>query len=350
LSTEELVSTRAVSPSPRVSIVGVGGAGNNLLSRAIVGGISPDDCIAVNTDKSQLSRSAAINKILLDGESVEGSDATPQNSSSRRMLQLSAHRVKPFTESSDCTILLAGLGGGTATETAPAIAQVARSSIRPVISVVAIPFIHERERRFVAMRGLKHMVDACDCTVVVDNAVEDAFSHPSKRQADEKASLAVQTLTELMSKIDPGLIPEALRIMSLGPIALICSAPVLPTETIQRGVIQALRAPSANLPLAKTMGAVLIQRGPTRMGEGEAAQAYDALVSLIGRDVEFMHTNVESSAESTVCLLLTGYDYGTAVRAFVDFIEDLYDIEYGQPSENSLLRLHSPLFQMEWPC
>ncbi len=347
MSIEELVPMRIHSPSPRVSIVGIGGAGNNLLSRAIGGGISPAYCVAVNTDRGQLSRSPADNKVLLDGESAQTPNPPFQDVESRRVRQLTAHRVRPFTEASDCTILLAGLGGGTATQTAPAIAQCTRTSIRPVISVVAIPFIHERERRFIALRGLKHMVDTCDCTIVIDNAIEGDMSHPGRLQADEKASLAVQTLTELVSKIEPALVQEALRIISLGQIGLICSAQARSSETIQRAVIRALRTPSANLPLAKTAGAILLHRGPTRMGDGEAEHAYEALVSLIGRNIDFLHASVESPSEATVCLLLTGYDYGTAVRAFVDFIEDLYDVEYGQPSEEPCTEFQAPLFQME---
>jgi aromatic ring-opening dioxygenase catalytic subunit (LigB family) len=48
-----------------------------------------------------------------------------------------------------------------------------------------------------------------------------------------------------------------------------------------------------------------------------------------------------------ICLLLTGYDYGTAVHAFVDFIEDLYDVEYGQPGQGTVAAFQMPLFQME---
>ena len=347
LSEEELVASRG-SSGPRVSLVGVGGAGNNLLNRAIDAGASPSNCVAVNTDRSQLSKSPANNKVLLDGKSSLSESPNLMTVDYRRARQLTAHRVKPFTEGSDCTILLAGLGGETATEAAPAIAQYARTSVRPVISVVAIPFIHERERRFVALRGLKHMVDSCDSTIVVDNAMNGHTMTTAGLQADQKAALAVQTLPDIVSGMDDHFTPEALRIISLGPIACVCSAQLLPGETIQTTVFRALESPSANLPITKTSGAILVHRGPDVMGDGEALQAYEALASLIGRDVPFAHASVRSSSESA-CLLLTGFDYGTAVRSFVSFIEDLYDIEYGQGSEESISEFAVPLFQMERP-
>ena len=347
LSEEELISPRGLS-GPRVSIVGVGGAGNHLLNQAIDAGASPSNCVAVNTDRSQLSKSPADNKVLLDGRSGSDQSSDLPTIDYRRARQLTAHRVKPFIEGSDCTILLAGLGGETATEAAPAIAQYTRTSVRPVISVVAIPFIHERERRFIALRGLKHLVDSCDSTIVIDNALNNHITSSDSLQADEKATQAVQVLTDIVSGLDPRLMPEALRIMSLGPIACICSATLLPGETVQGAVIRALGAPSANLPITKTTGAILLHRGPSSLGDGEAQQAYEALASLVGNDIAFLHASIRSQSRSTY-LLLTGFDYRTAVRTFVNFIEDLYDVEYGERGVESILGFNIPLFQMELP-
>ena len=159
---------------------------------------------------------------------------------------------------------------------------------------------------------------------------------------------AAQDIGYIVSGLDPGLMPEALRIMSLGPIACICSATLLPGETVQGAVIRALGAPSANLPITKTAGAILLHRGPSSLGDGEAQQAYEALASLVGKDITFLHASIRSQSKSTY-LLLTGFDYGTAVRTFVNFIEDLYDIEYGERGVESLLGFNIPLFQMELP-
>src|SRR5689334_15833645 len=194
LSTEEIVTHQpASSHGSQVAIVGVGGAGNNLLSQAIDGGISPRNCVAVNTDRGQLSESRAQNKVLLTDSTEEKSQLTMQRGEQGRLL---AYRVSPFTRESNFTILLAGLGGATGTKAAPLIAQWHRDRVRPVVSVVALPFIHERERRFVALRGLKKMVESCDCTVIVDNSVQKPALLNSERVADETAALAVRNLSE----------------------------------------------------------------------------------------------------------------------------------------------------------
>src|SRR5262249_47287677 len=97
LSEEELIFPRAISAA-RVSIVGIGGAGNNLLNQAIDAGASPSVCVAVNTDRNQLSRSPADNKVLLDGRSDSNEYQAIPTIDYRRARQLTAHRVKPFTE------------------------------------------------------------------------------------------------------------------------------------------------------------------------------------------------------------------------------------------------------------
>ncbi len=199
MSTEEIVSHQPLSShGSQVAIVGVGGAGNNLLSQAIDGGISPRNCVAVNTDRGQLSESRAQNKVLLADSEASSPLTRPRGGQG----QLLASRVSPFTRESDFTILLAGLGGATGTNAAPLIAQWHRDRVRPIVSVVALPFIHERERRFVALRGLKKMVEACDCTVIVDNSVEKPALLDSKRVPDETAALAVRGLSEVVTTSD----------------------------------------------------------------------------------------------------------------------------------------------------
>src|SRR5439155_8130158 len=126
------------------AIVGVGGAGNNLLSQAIDGGISPRNCVAVNTDRGQLSESRAQNKVLLADAAETNSPLTRPRGGQGQLL---AYRVSPFTRESDFTILLAVLGGGNGTKAASLVSHWHRDRVRPIVSVVALPFIHERERR-----------------------------------------------------------------------------------------------------------------------------------------------------------------------------------------------------------
>ena len=347
MSAEEISSDeRLASPTLKVSVVGVGGAGNNLLSHAIGGGVSPSRCVAVNTDRGQLSRSLARNKVYLD-DTVDATAAKVLTGrDDQRTFQSAAHRVTSFTDGSDFTIVVTGLGGGTGTESAPIIAQRSRTPVRPVVSVVAIPFIHERERRFIALRGLKRMVEACDCTIVIDNGVDRDYLSPSKRTTDETASIAVRSLTELLSGAEDVEARDILEVLSKGDLATVCNFALRTGDTLQSSVIEALRTPSANLPLSKAKGALLLYRGPATLSTAQFAHAYDALVSLVGSDLAFVHGSVYNQSEPSVCLFLTGYEYGTALNGLIDFVE-LYDVEYGQEEGDEFSTLSVPLYQME---
>ena len=343
MSAEEVALTENLpSPTLRVSIVGIGGAGNNLVSHAIGGGMKASDCIAVNTDSVQLSNSKAQNKVLVDG--MEEGSILKRGVGQR---QFSLRRLTPFTQESDLTILVAGLGGFTGTTTAPLIAQWNRSSVRPVISVVAIPFIHERERRFFALRGLKRMVEACDCTMVVDNAVQKESSGYTGRIADDTAAAAVRGLSEIVAKRGHVTSRKILETLCLGSIATICTASLESGDTIQSAVVNALRTPSANLPLSKAKGAVLLFRGPEPLSIVQAARAYDTISSLVGHDVRFVQESIRRTSQPSMSIFLSGYSYDMTLGAFVDFIEDLYDIEYRMGPLETRVGLSIPLYQME---
>lgn len=227
------------------------------------------------------------------------------------------------------------------------IAQWHRDRVRPVVSVVALPFIHERERRFVALRGLKKMVESCDCTVIVDNSVQKRALLNSERVADETAALAVRNLSEVVSTGNQMLGQQILNILSLGQVATVCIAPVETGERVQSAVSDALTTPSASLPISKAKGAVLLSRGIEPLNNGQAAQAYEAIASLVGHDVDFVHVNTRCQAPSSLSIFLSGYTYDMALGTVDDMIEDLYDMEYGLDTGTARVRVRIPLYEME---
>ncbi len=190
------------------------------------------------------------------------------------------------------------------------------------------------------------MVEACDCTIVIDNGVNRDYLSTSKRTTDETASIAVRSLTELLSGAEDVEARDILQVLSRGDLATVCNFSLRTGDTLQTSVIEALRTPSANLPLNKAKGALLLYRGPATLSTAQFAQAYDTLVSIVGSNLSFVHGSVYSPSEPSVCLFLTGYSYGTALNGFIDFIE-LYDAEYGQEDGEEFTTLSVPLYQME---
>lgn len=343
MSSEEVVTERRYSNNLQVTVVGVGGAGNNLLSQAIDGGVSPKNCVAVNTDRARLSVSQAQNRVLLSESN--GFVTAPVQGSQK--IETLAHRISPFTRETDFTILLAGLGGTVGTKTGPVIAQLNRTSIKPVVSIVALPFIHERERRFVAMRGLKRMVEACNCTVVVDNAIQRKTSSSSERAADELVSWAVRSLTDVATLGDVGTSRQVLSTLSLGEVATVGVSTLQSNERFESAVVDALRAPSANLPLTAAKGAVLVHRGVEPLTTGQVALSYETIASLVGHQIKFVQVSTRSRSSPGLSIFLTGYQYGQALASFADLIESLYDMEYGMEARSAAVGMPLRLYQME---
>ena len=342
MSTEETLTEHRLSNGLQVTIVGVGGAGNNFLSRAIDGGVSPKNCVAVNTDRARLSHSQAQNRVLL----ADSSDFSRELREVSPSVQTLAHRIAPFTRESDFTILLAGLGGVTGTRTAPVIAQLNRTRVKPVVSIVALPFIHERERRFVALRGLKRMVEACDCTVVVDNAVQRESHSSLERAADEVGSVAVRSLANVTALGNANVSRRILSILAMGEVATVGISTMDSNERVQSAVIEALRSPSANLSLKDARGAVLLHTGPDRLTTDQLSLSYETIESLVGHRVEFAQVSTRSET-SGLSIFLTGYSYGMALSSFADLIEDLYDMEYGVEAGSAQVGMSLRLYQME---
>lgn len=213
--------------------------------------------------------------------------------------------------------------------------------------MVALPFIHERERRFVALRGLKKMVEACDCTVIVDNSIQKPALLDSERVADETAALAVRNLSEVVASGNQMLGQQILNILSLGQVATVCIAPLQTSERVQSAVSDALTTPSANLPISNAKGAVLLSRGIDPLNNGQAAQAYEAIASLVGHDVDFVHVSTKCQAQSSLSIFLSGYTYDMTLGTVDDMIEDLYDMEYGLESAPTRVAVRMPLYEME---
>jgi cell division GTPase FtsZ len=191
------------------------------------------------------------------------------------------------------------------------------------------------------------MVEACDCTVIVDNSIQKPALLNSERVADETAALAVRNLSEVVVTGSQMTSQQILNILSLGTVATVCIAPVESKERVQSAVVDALTTPSASIPLSMARGAVLLFRGIEPLNNGQAAQAYEAIASLVGHDVDFVHVSTKCQSKSSLSIFLSGYTYDMALGTVEDLIEDLYDMEYGLESKPTRVAVRMPLYEME---
>jgi len=150
-------------------VVGVGGAGNNTVSRLEDMGIGNADTICINTDAHDLYYSNASHKVLIGKEKCHGLGSGNDPSVGGEAAEEDRDRLNKVLNA-DIVFLTCGLGGGTGTGAAPIIAEEAKKNKAIVVTFCSLPFKSEGVQRGVrAKLGLKNLADYSDFLIAVPN-------------------------------------------------------------------------------------------------------------------------------------------------------------------------------------
>jgi cell division protein FtsZ len=154
---------------PNIAVVGIGGAGSNIVSwikqRGIVGG----KLIAANTDAAHLSITKADRRLLLGEKLCRGQGCGGYPELGERALYENLNELKKEVEGANIIFICAGLGGGTGTGGSMVLAKELHNSGALTIGVVTLPFHIERYRYEIAKKGLERLISYCDTVVAIDN-------------------------------------------------------------------------------------------------------------------------------------------------------------------------------------
>ena len=155
---------------PQVSVIGVGGAGCNIVSwvKEKRGGVSGAKLIAANTDATHLSIVKADRRILLGEKTTRGMGAGGYPQRGEEAARESIDQIKRDTNGSNIVYVATGLGGGTGTGASWVIANALRSSGALMIGVVTLPFAVERFRYNSAKTGLERHRTNVDNVVLIN--------------------------------------------------------------------------------------------------------------------------------------------------------------------------------------
>ena len=143
-------------------VVGIGGAGNNTVSRMQEFQTDCVETLNINTDAHDLYYSNATKKILIGKEICNGLGSGNDPEIGESAAEEDVERLAEALNA-DVIFLTYGLGGGTGTGAAPIIAREAKKNNATVVTFCSIPFSSEgSERRSRAQRGLKELVKNTD--------------------------------------------------------------------------------------------------------------------------------------------------------------------------------------------
>jgi cell division protein FtsZ len=153
----------------RSTVIGVGGSGNNTVSRLQEMELNGTETLNVNTDAHDLYYSNSDKKILIGKETCNGLGSGNNPEIGAEAAQEDIRRISESVDS-DITFVTCGLGGGTGTGAAPIIAQEAQKNGSLVVSFCTIPFNSEGiERRERAMVGLRKLAKFSDTIITLPN-------------------------------------------------------------------------------------------------------------------------------------------------------------------------------------
>jgi len=213
----------------KIKVLGIGGGGNNTLSRMHEIGIKGGEMIAVNTDAQDLLYANADKKILIGRELTKGLGAGSNPQIGEEAARESEHEIKKKIEGADMVFITCGMGGGTGTGAAPVIADIAKKQGALVIGIVTMPFTIEGAKRVEnASLGLEKLESIVDTLILIPNdklleIVPDLPLQTAFKVADEILTNAVKGTAELVTKA--GLVnldfADIKTIMSNGGVSLI---------------------------------------------------------------------------------------------------------------------------------
>jgi len=196
---------------PRITVIGVGGAGGNAVNNMIASNLEGVDFIVANTDAQALARSLSSRVLQLGLATTQGLGAGARPEVGRTAAEEIYDQIVVELQGSHMVFMAAGMGGGTGTGAAPVIARAAREQGILTVGVVTKPFHFEGQNRMrIAEEGIRELQQYVDTLIVIPNqnlfrianqhtTFADAF-----KMADNVLMSGVRGVTDLM--VMPGLV------------------------------------------------------------------------------------------------------------------------------------------------
>ena len=155
---------------PRISVIGVGGAGGNAVNNMIQMGLEGVEFIVANSDAQALAHSAAERKIQMGAEVTKGLGAGSNPDIGHAAAEESLDEILTQLHDVYMVFVTAGLGGGTGTGASPVIARMAREHGILTVGVVTKPFQFEGANRMnIAEAGLEELQQYVDTLLIIPN-------------------------------------------------------------------------------------------------------------------------------------------------------------------------------------
>ncbi|MEM2971723.1 MAG: cell division protein FtsZ [Candidatus Bathyarchaeia archaeon] len=340
----------------RIVVVGVGGAGNNTLTRLMEMGVAGAECIAINTDALHLNASKAHKRVLIGEKLTKGFGVGGDPKLGRTAIEESRKRLEELLSNADIVFITAGLGGGTGSGAAPVVAEIAKRKGAITVGVVTTPFRIEKGRMEYAALALTEMRRHCDTVVVIDNnklmhlvpqlPVNEAF-----KVADQVLANMIKGIVETIST--PSLINLDLAdfktIIKRGGVAVVGVGESDMPNRAEEAVKSALRSPLLDVDYAGASGAIIHVTGDCQMTIEEANRVGEIVTEMMDNNALVIwgaRVNPEQNGKLKVTLVMTGVNSPHILSGFGAIAPQLFNMEPYAELEKPL-GIELNLYQME---
>lgn len=299
-----------------IKVIGVGGAGNNMVNWLYHKGVRGAEIIACNTDKQQLDIIEADSKFLIGADTTRGLGCGGFPERGAEAAQESIQTLKEHLRSSDMCFVCAGMGGGTGTGAAPIVAQVGKDAGAIVIGTVTMPFKIERARVDKAEFGLQQLRQVSDTVIVIDNnrLVQIAGNLPVQQAfavANELISTMIKGIVEIIAV--PSLVnldyADVKAVMTDGGVAAIGVGASDTNNRVEEAVKGALANPLLDISYEGAGGAIIHVAGGTDLTLDEINRVGELVTESMDEDANVIwgaRVDDNMKGKVTVMTIITG--------------------------------------------
>lgn len=302
-----------------IKVIGVGGGGNNAVNRMIADGVEGVEFIAVNTDAQAIHQSKAGTKMQIGQSLTKGLGAGANPQMGKLAVEESKRQLEEALAGADLVFVTAGMGGGTGTGAAPAIAKIARKLGALTIGVVTRPFKFEGKRRAVnAESGIDEMREAVDTLIIIPNdrlleiVDQNTPMIEAFREADAVLRQGVQGISDLIAV--PGLInldfADVKTVMSHKGTALMGIGIATGNNRAAEAAEKALNSPLLETSINGAQGVIMNITGGQNLSLFEVQEAAEIVASASHEELNMIFGSVINENlkdEMIVTIIATGF-------------------------------------------
>ena len=303
----------------KIKVIGVGGGGNNAISRMRESGLSGVEFLALNTDLQTLQESNADVRLQIGEKLTRGLGAGANPEVGEKAAEESKNEISDAIKGADMIFITAGMGGGTGTGAAPVFAKIARELGALTVGVITKPFTFEgMKRKKQAIEGIDELRSNVDSIIVVSNdrllqliggrPMQEAF-----READNVLRQGVQTITDLIAV--PAFInldfADICAVMKNRGNALIGIGMSSGDDKAKEAAKRAISSPLLEVSVAGAKDAIINVTGGPNISLYDANIALETITQEVGDDINTylgIAINENLDDEIIVTVIATGFE------------------------------------------